>query len=276
MDLRSNTMSFQEVLHQHTIAISASDSPDLAYLGLSEHHLMDAMVELARHSLALGAHLLYGGDLRPGGFTELLFEVAERHRKDANPEAVSVTNFLGWPVHAKMSSAQVQELATALDGLAKIVCLDERGARTDIRTKIALDRDPSQAEWSAGLSAMRRVMHFECDARIILGGRVEQYKGSMPGIAEEALLCLEAATPIYILGGFGGCARDIAESVGLADPLAIHGRSWPGRDSIARFEPSSIWNGLSIEENRILARTPHVDQAVVLVLKGLMNLLKRS
>jgi len=34
----------------------------------------------------------------------------------------------------------------------------------------------------------------------------------MPGIAEETYLSLEAQQPVFVLGGFGGCARDIAET----------------------------------------------------------------
>ena len=32
----------------------------------------------------------------------------------------------------------------------------------------------------------------------------------LPGVAEEALLALRESRPLYVLGGFGGCARDIA------------------------------------------------------------------
>ena len=47
-------------------------------------------------------------------------------------------------------------------------------------------------------------MRQETRARIVLGGRVAGYKGRMPGIAEEALLSLQAQQPVFLLGGFGG------------------------------------------------------------------------
>jgi hypothetical protein len=50
-------MSYREVLGKHAIAISTSESPDMAALGLSDEHLRDAMAEIARHLLALGARL---------------------------------------------------------------------------------------------------------------------------------------------------------------------------------------------------------------------------
>ena len=35
---------------------------------------------------------------------------------------------------------------------------------------------------------------------------------------------------------------------------------------------ASLNNGLSEEDNSTLARTPHIDQAIVLILRGLQNL----
>jgi len=54
---------------------------------------------------------------------------------------------------------------------------------------------------------MRRTMTAASDARIVLGGRVDNFKGCMPGIAEEVFIALEKRQPVYVLGGFGGCAR---------------------------------------------------------------------
>jgi hypothetical protein len=55
------------------IGLSISNCTDLAERGMSLVHLEDAMVECARHLLVQGASLGYGGDLRPGGFTTILF-----------------------------------------------------------------------------------------------------------------------------------------------------------------------------------------------------------
>ena len=110
----------------------------------------------------------------------------------------------------------------------------------------------------------------ETSARVVLGGRIEGYLGSMPGIAEEALLTLQAGRPLYLLGGFGGCARDIAESLDLVNPLYDPPRAfWDGHEAFRGFGADTLNNGLGIEENRTLARTPHIRQAVALVLRGL-------
>lgn len=268
-------MSYQEVLRQHVIAISISDSPDMAYLGLSEKHLLDAMAELARHLLALGARLCYGGDLRKGGFSDLLFELVQRHRRDVDDEdsAIGITNVLAWPVHLGMSFDTIERTIADLTGIAELVCLDGAGTRMLLEHRRQVPRrEPTEEEWSVGLTSMRQSVQAATHARIVLGGRVENFKGSMPGIAEESLLSLTSGTPLFVLGGFGGCARDMAETMGFADPWAPLNRAWPSRQAFAQFDQASLKNGLDEEENRLLAKTPHIDQAIMLILKGLISI----
>ena len=263
-------------MHLHSsIAVSTSESPDMAVFGLSDDHLTDAMAELALHLLASGARLGYGGDLRKGGFTELLFELATRYRRDAaDDEAqVSVTNYLAWPVHATMDRACLEDLKTSLSGVGEIVCLDLHGQRlplggTDFNRRPAL----TNSDWTVGLTAMRRVMRTETQVRIVLGGPVDGFKGSMPGIAEEALLSFEARQPLFLVGGFGGCTRDIAETLGLVDRWVGSRPNWSRRSEFETYGLSDLRNGLSDNENRTLAHTPHIDQAVILILRGLFRL----
>lgn len=267
-------MSYQEVLGKHVIAISGSESPDITYLGLSAAHLEDAMTELARHLLALGARLSYGGDLRKGGFSELLFELVQRYRRDVADEdsSIGISNFLAWPVHLGMSFEDVRRVSSDLTGVAELVCLDENGKRLPLMSRQSIQtREPTVAEWADGLTTMRRTVQAESHARIILGGRVENFKGSMPGIAEEAIIALHSDVPLFVLGGFGGCARDIAETLGLVAPWTSTDRDWAGRTLFTQFGPGSLKNGLTEAENQILAKTSHIDQAIILVLKGLTS-----
>lgn len=268
------TMSYQERLEQLTIAISTSESADMAALGLSNEHLRDAMTEIARHMLALGAKLIYGGDLRQYGFSELLFELVARYRRDAHDvdEQADVINYLAWPVHICKEFNDIKQLADELAGSAELVCLALDGTRisTQERQKLS-SHPPSEADWSTGLTAMRHVTVAETHARIVLGGRVEHYKGAMPGIAEEVLLSLQERRPLFLLGGFGGCARDIAETLGLIAPWAPNQSDWQSRDAFKAFTATDLNNGLTPEENATLASTPHIDQAIILILRGLLK-----
>lgn len=263
-------MSYREILDNRAIAVSTSDSPDMAGLGLQNEHLRDAMTEIARHTLALGAKLVYGGDLRADGFSNLLFELAARYRRDSQESNLGVTNYLAWPVHILQEPEQLDRVAADLLGTAELRLLDIEGNDMGLEERRRLPSHmPTEAEWAKGLSSMRHTMLEKTYARIILGGRVDKFKGAMPGIAEEALYSLEAKQPLYVMGGFGGCARDVAEEIGVVDQRTL--REWSGRDKFNSFKPSDLSNGLTDEENVTLANTPHIDQAIVLILKGLTN-----
>lgn len=268
-------MTYHEPLSQKAIAISISESAELASLGLAPEHLRDAMAEITRHLLALGARVVYGGDLRANGFTELLFELVVRHRRDADVGDLrpAVINYLAWPAHVTKPYADLRSLVSELKGLAELHFLDRDGADIDI-SALGIDQrmQLSDHDWTHSLSKMRAVLTTASDARIVLGGRTSDYKGRMPGIAEEALSALDAGQPLFLLGGFGGCARDIAVDMGLLPRGSSAQDPWQGRHDFAQFDQSALGNGLDAHENRILAKTVHVDEAVALILRGLLRL----
>ena len=266
-------MAYIPTIADRTVAISVSESPDMSVLGLSDAHLRDAMDRLALHLLASGASLAYGGDLRKDGFTDLLFELVSRYQSEESEVQIGVTNYLAWPVHVSKEADELEEISHSLAGTGELVCLTQDGRRLEpsVWNQRELHK-PTDEEWATGLTAMRRVMHRATQARVVLGGRVTGYKGDMPGIAEEALLSLKESQPLFLLGGFGGCARDIAETLGLVECRAGAYPDWLGRQKFEGFSPSDLSNGLSEEENATLARTPHIDQAIVMVLRGLYRL----
>jgi hypothetical protein len=268
-------MPYSEPLVDRTVAVSVSESPDLAPLGMSDSHLRDATAELSRHLLALGARVAYGGDLRAGGFTEILFELVARHRRDADEgdEGTGVLSYLAWPVHLSKPYSDLDRYADTLRGMATILLLDRDGrsmAREE-RRSIRV-REPTREDWTEGLTAMRRRMVADTDARVVAGGRVEGYQGKMPGVAEEALLAFQIGQPLYLLGGFGGCARDIASAIGLIERRGTPARQWEGQETFQTVRMEALANGLSREENETLAHTQHIDEATALVLRGLMRL----
>ena len=269
-------MTYQEPLSQTAVAIAISDSPDMAALGLGPQHLRDAMAEIARHLLAMGARLVYGGDLRTNGFTELLFELVARYQRNADDGDArpAVVNYLAWPIVVSTPAADMRGLVSELAGFAELHFLDLRGddlepaALDDVTRSTVTDDD-----WAMALSAMREVLTRVSDARIVLGGRTEGYKGRMPGIAEEALTAFRAGQPLFLLGGFGGCARDVASALKLLrQPRTVP--TWTGWDLFQHFDGSTLRNGLTATENKVLVRTVHVDEAVALILRGLLRLAK--
>ena len=256
------------------VGVSVSESPDLGALGLSDGHLCDAMAEIALHVLASGRSLAYGGDLRQHGFTELLFELLGRYMDHPRHRSkIVVTDYLAWPVHIRMTSNELAAFSAEHEVVARLVFLARNGARLDQEKRLELvAREPDDDEWAEGLTAMRTVMCREILARIVLGGRVEGYKGAMPGIAEETYLSIQTGQPVYLLGGFGGCARDIAETIGLADRWAGSRGDWAGRRHFRNCSPDDCHNGLTTEENLVLARTQYIHQALTLVSRGLRRI----
>ena len=283
-------MITQENPKPKRIGISISDSPDMKVLGFGNGHLRDAMTEVATYLLASGDHLAYGGDLRENGFTWTLFELASRytrqpnvfishsrHDQDSVDELVAqlrrVVNYFAWPVHIRMTNDQLDLLAGEVDNVADLKFLDMEGDPITMEHRREIPTsDPDDATWAEGLTAMRRTMQGEIDARILLGGRVEEYKGRMPGVAEEALLSLQSDQPVFLLGCFGGCARDISETLGLAETGSVSRPWWEGRQEFESYGPHNLKNGLSTEENRVLAQSPYIDQWLPLLLRGLRRL----
>ncbi len=257
------------------IGVYVSESPDLWTLGLGDGHLRDAMAEIALQVLASGRSLAYGGDLRQHGFTELLAELVGRYRNHPrHRETIVVTDYLAWPVHIRMTSDEIVAFCAEHEPGARLVFLALDGVRLAREQRLRLcAHEPDEGEWTVGLTAMRTAMRGDIRARIVLGGRVEGYRGAMPGIAEEACLSLEAGQPLFLAGGFGGCTRDIAETVGLAARWAGSRDGWAGRERFLKYSPDDLHNGLSRDENAILARTPHIQEAVTLISRGLRRIL---
>ena len=260
------------------VGVSVSESPDLRVLGLSDGHLRDAMAEIALYLLASGRSLAYGGDLRQHGFTELLAELVERY--GGHPRhggTIVITDYLAWPVHIRMTSNELTTFSAEHKSAARLVFLALDGARLALEQRLRLQaHEPHEEEWAKGLTAMRTTMRSDIQARIVLGGRVEGYRGAMPGIAEETLLSLEKGQPVFLLGGFGGCARDIAETLGLSERWAGSRDEWDGRLCFRKHSPDDLHNGLSREENVVLARTPHIQEAAALVSRGLRKILSNG
>ena len=241
----------------------------MRFFGFTDGHLKDATAGFAIYLLSSGATLAYGGDLRDQGFTRLIFDLVLRYRpdKEATPP---VANYLAWPVHATMKTEDIRELNETLQGFARLILVGLHGSMLACDEHRTVSPEAIDDEkWSVGLTAMRKLMCTQTEARIVLGGKMEGYKGAMPGVAEEASLAIEAKQPVFLVGGFGGCARAIAETLGLSDRWAGSRDVWPGCEIFEGRTEADLNNGLTVTENRQLATTPHVDQAITLVMTGL-------
>jgi hypothetical protein len=289
------------------VGISISNSPDLALRGFGlpklagekeappSAHLRDAMGEFARFLLAEGTTLAYGGDLRSGGFSEVLFELVAAYRSMSGEETAPVQSYLAWPLHLDLSKEQESNW-TGLVEFHRIPLPTDLGL--DPATKIPPTTPENRLAFARSLTAMRQRMNTEIHARLLMGGQTGGL-GKYPGLAEEALLALRTRKPVYLIGAFGGCAEAVIEALRgrkptaltldyqATDPLArtaieLYNAKLPPCDEpidypvlTAEFETAGIAglnNGLDADENERLFTTTHLPEMIALVLRGLNRL----
>jgi hypothetical protein len=168
--------------------------------------------------------------------------------------------------------------------------------------------------WARGMSEMRETQTSEMKARIVMGGKMgptlsvqpngdlqeKWYKSRIPGVLEEVLTSLRHQQPTYLVGGFGGCARMVADvirginreemswdfqrrapyAVEMRNLYETRGVGWSSYEEMDFFLKhlgiEGLHNGLSIEENEELFETVDIDRIVSLLLKGLQSLELRA
>ncbi len=287
------------------ISISESDTGELQALGLSNDHLQIAMLEIARQCLAQGAQLVYGGDLRPNGFTEGLLELVRYHNDALKKEYQPVSNFLAWPLKATLEIAWAAQNKDAIS--IKVQKAPEElitaGLITDPNNP-GTSNDVSGYVWARCLTAMREEIVQKTRPRIMMGGRTLGFKGKYPGLVEEALLTLQAKKPLFLLGGYGGASHAICQALQGEQPEALtesyQCRNEPYKTLLQEYNHRiadqqldltpidyqalcktfaeigirGLNNGLSDEENLVLFTTNNTEQAIGLILTGLTKVNK--
>ncbi len=199
-----------------TVAVSVSDSADLARLGLHAKHAEYAVAEIARAILTAGGNLAYGGRIRPSGFTQFLMHELRRYGAHGHRLTICVA----YPEHRKLPLSELKRLDETLEPSCRLRFLDRDGHVVDYRSGREETPDhppPDPGAAAAAYSAMRHDMTTISHARVVVGGQLAGFKGAMPGVVEEAIATLEAPQPLYVAGGFGGAAALIARAVNLGD-----------------------------------------------------------
>lgn len=293
--MQDETLSRKNILMGKTIGISISESDNLNELGYSLTHLKDVIIETTRHILVAGGKVAYGGDMRSGGFTELFFDLLAYYQPDKEilPNE-RVYSYLAYPISANLSLEKEAELRQKVSFKRIDPPEDLRIADTKIFLK------PNSPEnlyvWTRCLTKMREEMTLECDAHIFIGGRTKGFKGKCPGILEEFLLAHQQKHPIYLVGAFGGVTKDIIDSLTGKHPdsftneyyfdnsdyqkmIDIYNGKHPSNlidygKYLALFSSIGLTgieslNGLSERDNLRLTKTPHINEIIYLILKGL-------
>ena len=211
------------------IGISIYESPEMRFFGFTDGHLKDARAGFAIHLLASGANLAYGGDLRDDGL----------HPADLRPR-------VALPALQRESAACGQLLGLACP------CDHEDRGRSGARRRAArlCPAGPCRAGWTHEVlrkpsgRAVRRdgrrqvVRRPDSHARTHArpNGRSDSAGRQVGGLhGHYARRCRgsaarhQAKQPVFLVGGFGGCARDIAETLEIAQRWAGLRNTWEGR-----------------------------------------------
>ena len=123
--------------------------------------------------------------------------------------------YSAWPIFLHLDA---DERAT----VASVATLEEVAPPPGAPEQLppATDRSPAERLWAAlAFTEMRTRMNRDIDARVLVGGRLSGQAGLLPGVVEEAALSVEAALPLFVIGGFGGAASLVGAAMrGEATP----------------------------------------------------------
>ncbi|MBC2696753.1 MAG: TIR domain-containing protein [ANME-2 cluster archaeon] len=285
-------------IHGKSIGISISDPSDeeLIEIGHGSYHLIHLSQDLARHFLARGAKLVYGGDLRENGFTDFIFKEAAALQARLRTDNIHLKNYLAWPIFKGNTTAMTEWKAK----YRHIAAMEEIEPPSDVFDLIPdknsflppLNTQNSYV-WSRCLTEMRNTMINDCEVRICAGGKHSGYKGKIPGVLEEIVIALEKKKPLYLLGGFGGVTASICKSIqtqvmnyelteawqiqnnaGYMDLLSfMDSRGERYKVDYKAIEDklinAELNNGLSKDDNEKLFNTTFIDEAMHFIFKGL-------
>ena len=262
---------------------------------------------MARSLISAGASIAFGGDFRRNGFTPLLAELIQAYNQTAASSAPYLHSYLGAPI--KLEDAPddlplvVHHLVHSPDVRpdAMLPPPSEKERHPD-----ALYFSDMRRVMAKHTSA-RIILGGAAEPRTAPGSA--GYAGRYPGVVEEAWRTLEAGKPLYVIGGFGGAAALVADVLeGAEIPGRLRDQNWdhlpdyqvlaatidndPFREKLGlprsmedlanalraygdpclkNDESSLAWNGLTVEENRILFRTRDPVAIASLVLRGMLK-----
>lgn len=283
------------ILKGKTIGISISESDNLSELGYGVPHLKDAVIEIARYILASGGKLAYGGDMRQGGFTELIFDLLAYYKADKTLQPHErFYSYLAYPLSTTLTLEKQAELRqnVSFKKIAPPNDLQIANANEFLKP----DSPDNLYVWTRCLTKMREEMEVECAARIFIGGRTKGFKGKCAGILEELLFAIEHKHPVYLVGAFGGITKDAIEALKGNKPDIFSNEYYFDNEEYKKMfllfngkHPNNTidypkylatlqqiglnkiaeQNGLSVEDNLRLTTTPHINEVVYLILKGL-------
>lgn len=294
-DVKNIKKTKSKLLQGKSVAISVSENEDLENLGFTVQHLNDITIEIARYIIANDGKALYGGDLRQNGFTNLFSELSNQYKR-INDDSSGFCNYFVFPNKKELSRS------TRIHFLSKNIEIHEVEDPKTLSIDYSCKYDPKtniehRHVYSECFKSMRIEMAKDCSARVLVGGKMTNYLGYVPGVIEEALYTLRENKPLYLIGAFGGATQKLIKTLKrervdeLTNDFQYNSEflkefkayvsskcNYTDYDilktELSQFDVNKLseLNGLSEEENEILFTSKNIHEIMYYLMKGLKSL----
>ncbi len=251
-------------------------------------------MKLVRYIIINGGTLVYGGDLRKEGYTQSFKDIVRNYKdlKDIDGSKTFFTNYFAWPIYLEIKENR-ETLADFKYSRVKIEFVPPPEVEElDEKKYLTPDSFENKVIWAKSLFKMRQEKEENTDAIIIAGGKKSNFKGFMPGILEEFITAVKMNHPIYILGGYGGMAKIIAdvldgkiqlndfkeilfEDENYKSFVELYNKKYHNEINLdyvystIKENKNLVNKGLSVEERKLLMYSDNIIESVELVFKGL-------
>lgn len=298
----------QRPLAGYIVNLSISESDDSARRGFPLWQVNRVTLQFVAALFGQGASVVFGHDWREDGVMQAVYGFAQQVQapiplspaQSAAEAQPLLRNLLPWPDKPYLPEPDLEQLSSTLR-VERAGLPGELRAFDDDARRVEPDTALYQYLRARGLSFLRHRLNDVCHVRFCLGGRRSGHSGRYPGVIEEALLALTDKKPLYLATFLGGAAEQVVDAIDgkpmgndfcNPNPLLDLYKAPPvkeldaatrsdrviNRDEVwgafaeAGRERLAATNGLTLEENGELLRTPVIDRAIELVLTGLSRL----
>ena len=251
------------------ICISFSDSE--LNPQIHPYYFNNLLNEIIRYSIYGKYQLVYGGDWRDKGLTEKILDYYKIYQSRNGDHIDFLINY-----YANLDKNDTNIPYSKIRNFGDI---REFTYRDIPEEKQGLEKTDLRAEL---LSLMREKMIESSDAVIVFGGKERGSVGYTSGVAEEISIAFSLKKPIFLLGGVGGATSKIIRIIEGKDEA--FSQSFSGKNAQDRtaaintiiqsikVENLSHYNGLTIDENKILFNSIDLKEIIRLVFSALSKI----
>jgi len=261
------------------VCISLSKSSDLKEVDCFDEQINYVYLEVLRYLVYSKYIVTYGGDWRKGGYTEYIYDLIRAYQENQELLEYKFVNFLAYPFYLDLDIHKEVGINNVTD-LIKV-----KPSCNVCNPLIFHENNIGFLAYS--LTNMRNVMLNNVDAVIAIAGKNNPGHSILPGVLEEIIIATILKKPIFILGGFGGVTKKVAEYIKNQQVLEVeidtsvsenykkYDPSWTEDEYLKvlnNITYSSLNNGLSKTENNILFESSDPNTLIPIILKGLSKL----